>query len=147
MREDYRKQIGQMIAGFRRGVFEPSEAARWILSYAVEATRIAEYIDILPTELRQEVVELLPTFPTTEEGWVVYDGVGQLDGNEHTWAKMVIDCRANIEAARGYFLCRSSPPVSADFAERIRAARLKSLAEFVRNGYRPPDEPAASGTV
>jgi hypothetical protein len=117
----------------RRGILTANQACSRILFFCVEPASVAEYIGLLPADLRAALLELLLTLPTSDDGWAVFPGVGQLDGDEWTWAWMIGKCRANTEAARACLLGEVGPPAAADFVDRVRTAYRKMLVEFDRS--------------
>ncbi|WP_439631189.1 hypothetical protein [Gemmata sp.] len=116
----------------RRGILTAEEACANILFFCVEPALASEYVGLLPDNLRAALVAFLPTLPTTDEGWSDYQGVGQLDGDDSSWAWMIAECRANTEAARAFLLGEISLPAGSYFAARVRVAYRQRLDEFFR---------------
>jgi hypothetical protein len=118
---------------YHRGILTAGEACSNILFFCVEPGLAAEYIELLTDDLRTALAEFLPTLPDSDEGWASFTGVGQLDGDDWSWARMIVECRANTDAARACLLGEASPPAAADFVDRVRAAYRERLDEFCQS--------------
>jgi hypothetical protein len=132
---------------YRRGVLNASEACSSILFFSVEPASIADYLTLLPNELRDALIAFLPTLPVSDEGWVHFRGIRQLDGNEWSWAHTISECRANAEAARTYLSVEVCRPPAADFTDRVRAAYRKRFTEFNRGLVNCPEGRSGSDGV
>jgi hypothetical protein len=118
---------------YRRGILTADEACKRILFFCVEPPLASEYVGLLPDELRGALAHLLPTLPASDVGWASFKGVLQLDGDEWSFAQMIVECRASTEAVRACLLREVSPPATADFVDRVRAAYRTRRDEFVRS--------------
>ena len=119
-------------------MFTDDEFCSRFLFNCVEPSQVAEYVGLLSDTLRESLVALLLRLPVSEEEWVGYREVGQIDGNEWTWAKMIVDCRTNTEAARLCLLGQNSTPASPDFVDRIADACREYMANWKPKNARPP---------
>lgn len=117
---------------YRRGILTADEACRVILFSCVEPPLAAEYVGLLSDDLRAALAQFLPTLPASDEGWARFEGVGQFDGDECSWARLVVECRASTEATRACMLVNADPPAAADFVDRVRAAYRQRKAELCR---------------
>lgn len=132
--DDYRRRAAlRMCDYYHRGILTADEACRQILFFCVEPTLAAEYVGLLPDNLRAALAEFLPTLPRSDEEWTRFPGVGQLDGNEWTWTRMIVEHRANTEAVRACLLSEESPSAAANFADSVRAAYRDRISEFCRS--------------
>jgi hypothetical protein len=132
--DDYRRRAAlRMCDYWRRGIFGAEEAIRKILFFCVEPSLVAEYMGLLPDDLRSAMIEYLPSLPATDQEWAEYEGgLAQLDGNEHTWADMIAECRAGTDAAREHLLGIKPERPPADFKDLVRAARRERIEAFIR---------------
>ena len=129
--DDYRRRSALRICEqHRRGLITADDACCNILFFRVEPALAADYVGLLPVDLRAALSELLPTLPVSDDGWASFRGVGQIDGDEQSWLQMIVDCRANTEAVREYLSGEASPPAAADFVDRVRQAYRDRLDEL-----------------
>jgi hypothetical protein len=135
--DDYRRRAALRICDhYRRGIFTAEEACLSILTHCVEPAFVEAYLRLLPDDLRAILTALLPKLPTNDEGWAAYERMSQLDGDEWSWTRMIVEFRSNTEAARMCLLGEYSPPAGADFIDRVRVAFHERLEEFDRSNTR-----------
>lgn len=118
---------------YSRGIFTADEACGGILRFCVEPPLAVEYLGLLPDDLRAALAKFLPTLPVSDEGWAGFQGGGQLDGDEWSWAQSIAEYRANTEAVRTCVFGESSPPTSAQFIDCVRAAYRARMDEIRRS--------------
>ncbi len=129
--DDYQRRSALRVCeSLHRGVRTASEACEAIIFWCVEPDHAAEYLDLMPDEVRATLGGLLRSLPTSDEEWVVFRGIAQLDGDEWSWARAVAGCRANTEATRACHFREASPPTAVDFHDRVRAGYRAWLAEL-----------------
>jgi hypothetical protein len=126
--DDRRRAVLRVCIAYRRGMFSANDACSLILFSFFETSLAADYVALLPDELRAALVTFLSALPTSEEEWAHFRGIGQLDGNEWTWARTIVECRANTEAARTHLFGVTNPAVSEEFIDRVRTAYRERLA-------------------
>lgn len=119
----------------RRGIISAEEACvQFLCCRMIEPPRVAEYVEMLPDNIRAALPAVLARMPTSDEEWVNFDLYGQFDGNEWTWVKLILQCRADTEAVRSSLLGETSPSAKPDFVDRIRAGYHNRLNE-VRHSH------------
>ncbi|HWB60928.1 MAG TPA: hypothetical protein VG733_15640 [Chthoniobacteraceae bacterium] len=112
---------------FRRGIITGEHACEKFSLFCIEPLRVADYVGMLPDDLRAVLPAVLAKMPTSDEEWAKFDRYGQFDGSDRTWAEFICECRVNIEAVRACVLGEVSPPAASDFADRIRDVYSKNL--------------------
>ncbi|MDB5312591.1 MAG: hypothetical protein JWO38_6793 [Gemmataceae bacterium] len=131
--EDSRRFAALRVCDYdRRGIFTADEACKHLLFFCTEPPFVGECVQLLPTDLGLAVADFLPMLPSSDEEWADYEGVGQLDGDERSWAKMIAACRAGTEAARAHFSGFVAPGAAAGFMDRVRAAYRDRMARYPR---------------
>jgi hypothetical protein len=131
--DDHRRQLVLRVCDYyRRGIFTAEEACIQIVLSCLEPPHVAEQLELLPEDLQATLVNVLPTLPVSDDEWAEFRGVCQLDGNEWSWAQMVIECRNRTEAARAYLFGVSNPPAEADFVDRVRRVYRERLDKYRR---------------
>lgn len=115
---------------FRRGIISANEACVKILCCRIiEPSRVAEFVGMLPGNIRAVLPAVLARMPTSDEEWVNFNLYAQFDGNEWTWVQHILHCRADTEVVRSCLLGEISPPAAPDFVDRIRAEYHDRLNE------------------
>lgn len=132
MNEDRRRSALQICDQFRRGILTAEEACARVILVCNEPQHAAEYVALLPDELRATLPGWLKSQPSSDDGWAGYDEVQMADGNEHVFAWIVAQYRAAVEAVRAVVLGEASPPPAPDFRDRVRTAFLARMDEFLR---------------
>ncbi|HEX4613337.1 MAG TPA: hypothetical protein VH092_34450 [Urbifossiella sp.] len=82
MNDNRRRAALRMCDFYRRGIFSADEACGRILFFCVEPALAAEYVALLPDDLRAALAEFLRTLPVSDEGWAGFQWVTMIDGNE-----------------------------------------------------------------
>ena len=113
----------------RRGVVNAEDACERVVlgshhSYVVQG------VQMLPDQALVVLPEVLAKFPISDEGWENFDQIYQFDGNEWSWSKMVLQCRANIEAVRAWLRNEPCPAIPPEFGDRLRTVFLERSAKF-----------------
>jgi hypothetical protein len=129
--DDRRRNALRVCDYFDRGIYSADDACRQILFFSVEPLHAADYVGLLPDGLRVAFPDLLSLLPYSEQGWVDFHGVMQLDGDEWLWARTVAECRTNTEAVRECLLGVSSPVPASNFTDLVRAeyrARMDAVS-------------------
>jgi hypothetical protein len=121
-----RRDLRAICNQLQHDIISVEEAGRKVL-FCIAPPLLAEHFHLLPDDVLSALRSILAKLPVSDEEWVNFREVGQFDGDEWTWAKMVFDCRANTEAARTHILGEVSLPPSPDFRDRIRAAYRAEL--------------------
>jgi hypothetical protein len=107
---------------FQQGIITAEEAReKFLFCNCVEPLRVAEYVKLLPEDLRAALPAVLATTPKSDEEWANFDKCGQFDGSDRTWAAFILGCRVGTEAIRACVLGETSPAVASDFEDRVRA--------------------------
>ena len=122
------KGLLKVCGHYDRGLVTAEEACESILWSCIEPLLVSRYVDLLPESLRSAFPAVLAALPVSDEGWLVaLLPFGQFDGTVESWARSLIEYRANAEAIREYLIGEKSAPVAPDFEDRVRAARRASL--------------------
>lgn len=131
--EKMRRLIIRVNEQFRCGILSAEEACQTFVR-CVEPALAVECVNILPDELREALPLCLSKLPTTEDDWGhIYDilGIGQFDGNDLTWAMKILSIRTTTETLRVCVLGITSPPISSDFVDRLRAKYCLKRDKFL----------------
>ena len=118
---------------FRRGIITSEHACEKFSLFCIEPLHVADYVRMLPDDLRAVLPAVLAKMPTSDEGWANFDRVGQFDGNDRTWVEFICECRVNTEAVRACVLGEVSPPAASDFEDRIRNVYWAKLDKVRRS--------------